>query len=84
MSFLAMAGLILGAAGLFASILGAWLSYAARHYGEATRTLIRELHEQSEKRHEATQALIKEIHQAAETRHSEVIQAIQAIAGRMA
>jgi hypothetical protein len=43
LSFLEMAGLVLGAAGLFAFILGAWLGYAARHNGAATRSLIAEM-----------------------------------------
>ena len=40
MSFLELLSIVLGAAGLFASILGAFLTYAARKNGEATRKLV--------------------------------------------
>ena len=43
MSFLEVLSIVLSAAGLYASILGAFLAVASRHNGEATRTLVREL-----------------------------------------
>jgi hypothetical protein len=43
MSFLAMAGLVLWAAGLFAAILGAWVIYAVRHNRHAAQALFKEM-----------------------------------------
>ena len=51
MSMLELSGLVLGSAGLFASILGAWLTYAARSNGHATRELIREMNLLADQRH---------------------------------
>lgn len=52
MTFWEFFGITISSAGLFASILGAFLTYAARKNGEATRELIRGM--QAE-----TQALIR-------------------------
>ena len=52
MSFWELLAIVLSAAGVFASILGAFLTYAARKNGEATRELIR-------RTGEATQELIR-------------------------
>ena len=84
MSFLEIAGIALGSAGLFASILGAWLSYAARHNGEATRSLIKEMNTLAEGRQKGTENLLREIWTTSEQRHREVIEAIEAISRRMA
>jgi hypothetical protein len=64
MSFLELAGFVLGSAGLFASILGAWLLYAARYNRNATRELIREMNKLAEDRHQ-------EMSRMAEERHSD-------------
>ena len=72
MSFLEVLSIVLGAAGLFASILGAFLTLALRHHGEATRALIREM--QSE-----TRALFDRMDQRADERHREVIEAIRTL-----
>ena len=72
MSFLEVLSIVLGAAGLFASILGAFLTVASRHNGEATRALIREM--QSE-----TRALFDRMDQRADERHREVIEAIRTL-----
>lgn len=40
MSFLEFLGVALSSTGLFASVLGAFLTYAARQNGQATRALI--------------------------------------------
>lgn len=61
-----------GAGGLVASILGAWLTYAARWNGERTRELIREM--QAE-----TRALLDRIDQRADERHRDTIDAIRAL-----
>ena len=58
MSFLEVLSIVLGAAGLFASILGAFLTVAARHNGEATRTLVREMTAGTQ---EATRTLVREM-----------------------
>ena len=49
MSFWEFLALALSSAGLFASILGAFLTYAARKNGEATRDLIRSMEERMTK-----------------------------------
>jgi hypothetical protein len=56
---LELTGLVLGSAGLFASILGAWLTYAARTNGHATRELIREMNRLAEQRHTEVLQLIQ-------------------------
>ncbi|MBI3047196.1 MAG: hypothetical protein HYY76_02690 [Acidobacteria bacterium] len=55
MSFWEVLVLVLSAAGVFASILGAFLTYAARKNGEATRALIKDTHAD-------TRTLIKDTH----------------------
>jgi len=70
MSFLELLSIVLGAAGLFASILGAFLTYASRQNGEATRALIREM--QAE-----TRQLFDRMDVRADERHREVIEAIR-------
>ena len=59
MGGLELTGLVLGSAGLFASILGAWLTYAARTNGHATRELIREMNLLAEQRHREVMQLIQ-------------------------
>ncbi len=66
--FLAVA---LSSAGLFASILGAFLTYAARKNGEATRELIRSMEERMS-RHFAQ--LLDRMDQRADERHREVME----------
>lgn len=43
MSFWEVFSLVVGSVGVFASIFGAFYSYAARKNGEATRTLLRDM-----------------------------------------
>jgi hypothetical protein len=80
-------GVALSSAGLFASILGAFLTYAARQNGKATRDLIRSLEEQMTKHFsellERMDKRAEERHldmdRRADDRHREVIEAIRAI-----
>ncbi len=70
MSFLELIGIVLSASGLFASILGTFLTHASRQNGEATRALVREM--QAE-----TQQLFDRMDQRADERHREVIEVIR-------
>ena len=72
MSFLELIGIVLSASGLFASILGTFLTHASRQNGEATRALVREM--QAE-----TRQLFDRIDQRADERHREVIEVIRAM-----
>ena len=72
MSFLELIGIVFSAAGLFASILGTFLTHASRQNGEATRALVREM--QAE-----TRQLFDRIDQRADERHREVIEVIRAM-----
>lgn len=87
MTFWELLGVALSSAGLFASILGAFLTYAARQNGEATRALIHGTHAE-------TQALIRSMEermtghfsqlldrmdQRADERHREVVELIKAL-----
>jgi hypothetical protein len=87
MTFWEFLGVALSSAGLFASILGAFLTYAARKNGEATRALIGGTHAE-------TQALIRSMEermtghfsqllermdQRADERHREVVELIKAL-----
>ena len=83
MTFWELMGVALSSAGLFASILGAFLTYAARKNGEATRGLIqgseeatRELIRSMEDR---LAALLDRMDVRADERHREVIEAIRAL-----
>ena len=62
----------LSSAGLFASILGAFLTYATRKNGEATRNLIRSMEERITE-------LFERMDKRADERHREVIEAISAL-----
>ncbi|MGH8056810.1 MAG: hypothetical protein ACREOH_06170 [Candidatus Entotheonellia bacterium] len=64
--------IVLGAAGLFASILGAFLTYAARHHGEATRAIIRSMEER-------TTSILERMDMRADERHRDVIEAIRTL-----
>ena len=87
MTFWELLGVALSSAGLFASILGAFLTYAARKNGEATRDLIRSMEERMEERmtkHFAELAkhfsqLLERMDQRADERHREVIEVIRAL-----
>ena len=72
MSFWGIFATVGAAAGLFASILGAWLTHAARKNGEATRGLMDQIHRE-------TLAVLDRMDQRADDRHREVIAAIQAL-----
>ena len=72
MSFLELIGIVLSASGLFASILGTFLTHASRQNGEATRALVREM--QAE-----TRQLFDRMDQRADERHREVIEVIRAM-----
>lgn len=72
MTFWEFLGVALSSAGLFASILGAFLTYAARKNGEATRDLIRTMEER-------ITDLLDRMDKRADERHREVIQIISAL-----
>jgi hypothetical protein len=72
MSFWELLGVALSSSGLFASILGAFLTYAARKNGQATRDLMRSMEERMTK-------LLERLDERADDRHREVIQAISAL-----
>jgi hypothetical protein len=69
MTFWELFGITLSSAGLFASILGAFLTYAARKNGQATRDLIRSMEERMT-------TLLERMDQKADERHREVIEVI--------
>jgi len=87
MSFWEFLGVALSSAGLFASILGAFLTYAARKNGEATRALTRSteaetrgLIQSMEQRMSAHfSQLLDRMDQRADERHREVIELIKAL-----
>ncbi|MBI3990296.1 MAG: hypothetical protein HY347_11855 [candidate division NC10 bacterium] len=87
MTFWEFLGVALSSAGLFASILGAFLTYAARKNGEATRDLIRSMEERMEERMtkhfaELTKhfsQLLERMDERADERHREVIEVIRAL-----
>jgi biopolymer transport protein ExbB/TolQ len=72
MSFWEIFATIGTAAGLFAAILGAWLTYAARKNGEATRSLRDQIHRE-------TLAVLDRMDQRADEKQREVIAAMQAL-----
>ena len=72
MTFWELMGVALSSAGLFASILGAFLTYAARKNGEATRELSRSMEDR-------LAALLDRMDVRADERHREVIEAIRAL-----
>jgi hypothetical protein len=72
MNFWELFAIIGTAAGPFASILGAWLTYAARRNGEATRSLMDQIRR-------GTLAVLERMDQRADERHREVIAAIQTL-----
>ncbi|MBI3047230.1 MAG: hypothetical protein HYY76_02865 [Acidobacteria bacterium] len=83
MSFWEFLGVALSSAGLFALILGAFLTYAARKNGEATRALI--TNTQAETRallqsmKERMSRLLDRMDQRADERHREVVELIKAL-----
>lgn len=94
MTFWEMAGIILGAAGLFASILGVLLAYAARANGQATRALIREMQAETRELIESMEGRLtgvlermdgrwreawERMDQRADERHHEIVQLIQTL-----
>lgn len=76
MTFWELMGVALSSTGLFASILGAFLTYAARKNGEATRELIRGMEERMS-RHFTE--VLERMDLRADERHREVIEAIRAL-----
>jgi len=74
MTWLEWFGVLAGAGGLVASVLGAWLTYAAKWNGERTRALVREL--QSE-----IVTVLERMDQRADERHREFLQALQTLRG---
>ena len=76
MTFWEFLGVGLSSAGLFASILGAFLTYAARQNGAATRDLIGSMEERMTKHFSA---LLERMDKHADERHREVIEAISAL-----
>jgi hypothetical protein len=81
MTFWEFLGVALSSAGLFASILGAFLTYAARKNGEATRGLISSMEERMTKHFAELAKILERMDQRADDRHREVIQAISALKG---
>ena len=83
MTFWEFLGVALSSAGLFASILGAFLAYAARKNGEATRDLIRSNSEATRdlirSLEEHLTKLLERMDKSADERHREVIEAISAL-----
>lgn len=76
MGFWEFLGVALSSAGLFASILGAFLTYAARKNGEATRALI---HSMEERMTAHFSQLLERMDQRADERHRDVIELIKAL-----
>ncbi|MBI3047210.1 MAG: hypothetical protein HYY76_02760 [Acidobacteria bacterium] len=76
MGFWEFLGVALSSAGLFASILGAFLTYAARKNGEATRALIRSMEERMTGHFSQ---LLERMDQRADERHREVVELIKAL-----
>jgi hypothetical protein len=76
MTFWEFMGIALSSAGLFASILGAFLTYASRQNGAATRDLIRSMEDRMTKHFSE---LLDRMDQRADERHREVIEAISAL-----
>jgi hypothetical protein len=82
MTFWELMGITLSAVGLFASILGAFLTYAARKNGEATRELIRSMEERMTRHFselirsngEATQELIRSMEERTTKHFSELLE----------
>jgi hypothetical protein len=72
MSWLEWVSALITAGGFVASILGAWVTYAARWNGERTRELQRQLHND-------TLAVLERMDQRADERHRETIEAIRAL-----
>lgn len=70
MTFWEFLGIALSSTGLFASVLGAFLTYAARQNGRATRDLTRGMEERMTD-------LLARMDQRADARHAEVIQAFE-------
>lgn len=90
MSFWEFSGVVVSSAGLFASILGAFLTYAARKNGEATRDLIRamdermgkhfaEMDKRANERHSEVAELLERMDRRADERHREALQMIDAL-----
>ena len=81
MSFWEQFGLIATGMGLFAAILGAWLTYAARQNGAATRALIREMQAETghliQEMQAETRQLLERMDIRADERHREMIEAIR-------
>lgn len=76
----------LGLIGTGASVLGLWLTFAAKYNGDATRALTRDLVNalaaQTARQHEDTKTLLSRMDQAAEDRQRETRELIQALGGR--
>ena len=72
MTFWEFLGVALSSAGLFASILGGFLTYAARKNGAATRELSQTMEERLTK-------LLAHMDQRADERHREVIDLISSL-----
>lgn len=87
MTFWEFLGIALSSAGLFASVLGAFLTYAARQNGKATRELIRAeveatrdlIRSMEERMAKHFSELLDRMDQRADERHREVIEAIRAL-----
>jgi len=76
MTFWELSGVVVSFGGVFASILGAFLTYVVRKNGEATRDLIRGMEERMS-RHFTE--VLERMDMRADERHREVIEAIRAL-----
>jgi hypothetical protein len=78
-------GVLAGSGGLVASVLGAWLTYAARWNGERTRDLMRSTQADTQallrEMQAETRALLERMDQRADDRHREMLQVVQALRG---
>lgn len=72
MTFWESLGVALSSAGLFASILGAFLTYGAQKNGQATRDLIHSMEERMT-------TTLQRMDQRADERHRDVIEVIRAL-----
>lgn len=70
----------IGAAGTFASILGAFLAWASRSNGRQTRELVAQLHNDTLQVLERMDQRLERMDQRADERHQEMAELIQALA----
>ncbi len=79
MTWLEWVSALITAGGFVASILGAWLIYAARWNGERTRELQRQLHSDTLAVLDRLGSVIERMDQRADERHREALEAIRTL-----